>query len=238
MTQHAHDDMQQLALDLKLADFAVFETFHAGPNALVLEAVHEVSTDPNPQLAWIWGGEGSGRSHLLQAAVAAAGEGGRACAWLPLTDTSEVRPAFLEGMGALDLLCIDDIDHVAGYAEWERSLFRLLEDLREQGGSLLVSASGPPVDAGFMLPDLASRLASGPTWKLQYMDDADRLAALQLRANWRGLDLPDETGHYLMRRVNRGSNALFELLDRLDGAALTAQRKLTIPFVKSVLEAD
>lgn len=230
--------MQQLPLDLKLADFAIFATFHAGPNAQVLEAVRSISTGRDPQLVWLWGSAGSGRSHLLQAAVAAAGETGRACAWLPLAETGEVLPEILEGMGTLDLLCIDDVDRVAGAERWERVLFRLIEDMREHGGSLLVSAAAPPADAGFMLPDLASRLASGPTWKLRSMDDADRLAAMQLRANWRGLDLPGDTGRYLMRRVDRGSRALFELLDRLDGAALTAQRRLTIPFVKSVLESE
>ena len=236
MSIPANQGMQQLPLDLKLADFALFTTFHAGPNEHVLNAVMQAATEPGQQVAWIWGRAGSGRSHLLQAAVAAASDAGRACAWLPLAADEGLQPAILEGMGALDLLCVDDVDQIAGDAEWERQLFTLFEELRARKGSLLVTASTTCAEAGFELPDLASRLASGPTWKLQNMDDDDRLAALQLRANWRGLDLPEETGRYLLRRVDRSSRALFELLDRLDAAALTAQRRLTVPFVKTVLE--
>jgi DnaA family protein len=238
MTASAKQGMQQLALDLTLADFALFATFHAGPNEQVLNAVMQAAAEPAQQVAWIWGAAGSGRSHLLQAAVAAASNAGRACAWLPLGSDGELQPAILEGMGALDLLCVDDVDQIAGDAEWERQLFRLFEELRARNGNLLVTAAGTCAESGFALPDLASRLASGPTWKLQRMDDDDRLAALQLRANWRGLDLPDDTGRYLLRRVDRGSRALFELLDRLDAAALEAQRRLTIPFVKLVLETN
>lgn len=228
--------MQQLALDLKLADFAVFDTFYPGSNTAVLHAVTKVATESGQQVAWIWGAEGSGRSHLLQAAVVAAAAAGSACAWLPLAAGEDLSPAVLEGMGGLDLLCVDDVDAVAGDREWEQALFSVFEDLRNNNGRLLVTAAAPTNEVPFDLRDLASRLASGPTWKLQAMNDADRLAALQLRSRWRGLDLPDETGQFLLRRVERSSAALFALLDELDQAALTAQRRLTVPFVKSVLE--
>jgi DnaA family protein len=228
--------MQQLALDLKLADFAVFDTFHPGSNTAVLQAVSNAATKPGQQVAWIWGTEGSGRSHLLQAAVAAAAATGAACAWLPLAADEDLSPGMLEGMGGLDLLCVDDVDAIAGDDEWERALFSVFEELRNNNGRLLVTAAAPMHEVPFHLRDLASRLASGPTWKLQAMSDEDRLAALQLRSHWRGLDLPAETGQFLLRRVERSSAALFALLDELDQAALTAQRRLTVPFVKSVLE--
>jgi DnaA family protein len=229
--------MQQLALDLQLADYALFDTFYAGPNAAVMHAIELAAASPGQQVHWIWGAPGSGRSHLLQAAVAAAGEAGQACAWLPLA-MDDIEPSMLEGMGGLDLLCVDDVDTVAGDAAWERALFRVFEELRNNNGRLLVTASMAMPEAGIGLRDLASRLASGPTWKLQSMSDEDQLAALQLRSRWRGLELPDEVGQFLLRRTERSSTALFTLLDKLDQAALTAQRRLTVPFVKSVLAGD
>lgn len=226
--------MQQLALDLKLADFALFDTFHAGGNEPVFAAVKQAATTSGQQVAWIWGGAGSGRSHLLQAAVAAASAADEACAWLPLDDAG-LQPGMLEGMGSLDLLCVDDVDRVAGQADWESALFRVFEDLRNNNGRLLVTASAPPADVQFSLRDLASRLASGPTWRLQPMSDGDLLVALQLRSRWRGLELPDEVGAFLLRRVERTPTAMFRLLDRLDEAALAGKRRLTVPLVREVL---
>ncbi len=60
----------------------------------------------------------------------------------------------------------------------------------------------------------------------------------KLRATWRGFSLPEETGRFLLSRVDRGAGSLFRLLDRLDRAALAAQKKLTVPFVRSVLDAE
>ena len=229
------EPMRQLALDLQLADYARFESFHAGANELAVAALHDTASLAEPRVIWIWGASGSGRSHLLQACVAVAAANDFACAWLPLAADAGLAPEMLEGMGTLDLICIDDVDAVAGNDAWERALFRLFEELRERGGRLVASASAPPAAAGFRLPDLASRLASGPTFRLGPLDDADQLEALKRRAHWRGLDLPDDTGRYLLRRVERSNAALFEMLDELDAAALSAQRRLTIPFVKQVL---
>ena len=68
-------------------------------------------------------------------------------------------------------------------------------------------------------------------------DDASRLQALQIRARFRGFDLPEDTGRYLLKRTPRGPASLFSVLDTLDRAALVAQKRLTIPFVRSVLDA-
>jgi DnaA family protein len=228
--------MRQLALDVKLADYARFESYFAGPNRVAVQALEQMAGNSAELVIWLWGAAGAGRSHLLQAAIAAAAESDRACAWLPLAHHDELASGMLEGMGSLDLVCIDDIDAIAGLPDWEQQLFRLFEELREQNASLVVSASAAPASVGFELKDLQSRLASGPVWKLLSLSDTEQIQALQLRARWRGFELPDETGRYLLRRVERSSEALFAVLDELDSAALREQRRLTIPFVKEVLQ--
>ena len=228
--------MQQLPLQLRLADHAVFATFLTAGNEL---AVHELQAAaaraPGPML-WLWGPAESGRTHLLQACVAEAGERGGRPAYLPLDRSSGLPAAALDGLGELDVVGLDDIDAIAGDAGFERALFQLFEQLRQSGGRLVVSAASPPGDVPFGLPDLASRLASGGVYRLQPLDDAGRLAALQARARFRGFDLPDDTGHYLLNRLGRGPASLFRMLDTLDRAALVAQKRLTIPFVRSVLD--
>jgi DnaA family protein len=227
--------MKQLALDLKLADYARFETFFAGPNTPVVDAIRDAATARGRQVHWLWGGQGAGKSHLLQAAVAAAGDRGQICAWLPLLGEG-LAPGMLDGMGNLDLLCVDDVDSVAADSAWEHALFKVFEELRARDGRLIVTASVPMAQAGFRLRDLASRLASGPTWKLQPLTDEQKLAALQLRSRWRGLELSDDVGDYLLRRTERSNSALFSLLDQLDQAALVAKKGLTLPLVRSVID--
>ncbi|MDE2089589.1 MAG: hypothetical protein KGJ12_06170, partial [Gammaproteobacteria bacterium] len=94
----------------------------------------------------------------------------------------------------------------------------------------------PPAELGLRLPDLVSRLGGGPVYALRALDDEAKLAALRLRAMGRGFELPEEVGRYLLRRCPRELGALFNLLDRLDRASLAAQRRLTIPFIKTVLD--
>ena len=147
-------------------------------------------------------------------------------------------PEILEGLASRGLVCIDDIDHVAGQDEWEVALFNLFNDLQESGGQLIVSACSAPRESGIVLADLASRMSRLPVFQIRALDEQQRVAALQLRARHRGLELPDDTAGYMLKRSRRDMASLYGLLDRLDLEALRAQRRLTIPFVRDVLQQD
>ncbi len=134
-------------------------------------------------------------------------------------------------------LCLDDIDQVAGRADWERGIFGLLREMEDAGGRLIAAAQAPPALANWALADLGSRCAAGAVFQLRVLDENEQQAALQLRARLRGLQLPAATCHWLQRRFPRDMRSLYELLDTLDEAALAAQRRLTIPFIREVLRS-
>lgn len=227
--------MSQLALPLKLDDHAVFESFHAGGNEPVVAYLSDTVEQVQRPGGWIWGASSSGRSHLLQAVCAKAGDRAQ---YVPVADIAAAGPDILEGLDRREFVCLDDVDQVAGTESWEFGLFGLWNAMSDSGGVLICAASAPPRDCGFRLPDLESRFARLAVFQLHSLDDDERIAALQLRAKHRGLELPEDTATYLISRSRRDMTSLYALLDRLDSEALKAQRRLTIPFVRDVLSAD
>lgn len=227
----------QLALGIRLPDTARYDNFHAGPNAEVLRALQTLGDSGDAALLYLSGGAGSGKSHLLQAFSREMTERGRQAVYLPLGELAALGPAILEGLESADAVVLDDLDGVAGDTMWEEALFHLFNRLRDAGRVLLVAAADRPDAIGLRLPDLVSRLTWGLVYALSPLDDAGRLSVLQLRAEQRGLELNTEVGQFLLRRCERDLTALCQLVDRLDEASLAAQRRLTIPFVKTVIDA-
>lgn len=227
--------MEQIPLDIRTAAHAVFASFYAGRNALAVATVERVAAGEGAPILWLHGPAQVGKSHLLQAAVAAAHAHGAATAFLPLAELRALSSALLEGMGGWDLVALDDLDAVTGDAGWERALFRLYEELVPRGGRLLLAASLPPAQIGIALADLRSRFSGAAVFALEPLSETECLEALRQRAAWRGLTLPEETARYLLSRVERDPASLFGWLDRLDQASLVAQKRLTVPFVRSVL---
>ena len=224
--------MAQLPLALTLEDHASFATFVAGENGAAVEHVRAVATG-RPGTLWLWGAARSGRSHLLQAACRAATEAGKRAMYVSLPASS---PAILADLEHVDLLAIDDADSVAGDLAWERPLFTILNAFLASPGGLLLSAAAPAARCGFGLPDLASRGAGAVTYRLAPLSDEDRAAALKRHAAARGLELEDAAAEFLLKRVARDMRVLTDWLARLDRASLSAQRRLTIPFIREHLK--
>lgn len=230
----------QLVLNLRLRDASSFENYLVANNREVFErlqhAVHHLDSASLSPASWLylWGEPGTGKTHLLEAACRAVQDQGRAPLYVPLAEKTQLSPALLEDAEQVPFVCVDDVDAIAGDGEWEAALFALYERLRAQGGMLVLAARHSPAAIGLSLADLATRLAAGLVYQLQPLTDEDKVAALRLRAQRRGLEMTQEVASYLLTRFPRDTHSLFALLDRLDTATLAAQRRLTIPFLRSL----
>jgi DnaA-homolog protein len=221
--------MKQLALGVRLRADAVFESFAAGQNFEILAALRSANLTP----LWLWGAHGSGKTHLLQAVCA---DAGMSAAYFPLTRPLALPPDALTGFEHSQVLCIDDVDAVAGDQAWEQALFTLFNEAAELRTRVIFAAEVAPRQAAWFLDDWRSRAASCVVYQLRELDDAGRIEALRLRAAQRGLQLPDETSEYLLKRMPRDLPSLFQILDALDEASLVEKRRLTIPFIRDELE--
>lgn len=225
----------QLPLGLTLRESARFGSYFPGVNREAVAGLRLVAEGTGEPYICLVAPAGLGKSHLLQAACHRAAERQRTASYLPIKELVELTPDLLAGQERQDLVCIDDVQALAGLAAWERGLFDLFNRVRERAGRLVVAANSRPDRTGFTLPDLASRLGWGVTYVLRPLPDEDVSRALVYRAAARGLLLPEETAAYLLKRIPRDLPSVFDLLDRLDEASMIEQRRLTIPFVKSVL---
>ena len=226
--------MQQLPLGVRLPDRAVFASFLPARNGQAVEHLHLTAQARIAGTTWLCGPNGAGKTHLLQAVCAQANTT-MSAAYVPLRDLGRLGTGVLEGLRQLECLCLDDVDEVVGQIEWERALFGVLREIDESGGRLVTAAQAPPALLRWALPDLGSRFSASAIFQLRVLDETEQQTALQLRARLRGFELPDETSRWLQRRYPRDMRKLYELLDTLDEAALVAQRRLTVPFIRQVL---
>ncbi len=226
----------QLPLSLRAPPDQRLDAFLGPPE--VREAVRAAATGASPDWLYLEGAPGSGKTHLLLAACAEAADAGRRAAYLPLPAFAGALASVLPAQEGADLVCIDGLEAIAGHAADEEALFHFHNRARAAGGVVAYAARARPFELGLGLPDLATRLGQCTRVALPVLDDDGRRDVLRARAARRGLELDDAVLDYLLRRVDRDLASLTTLLDRLDRASLAAQRRVTIPFLRSQLAAD
>ena len=221
----------QLALRFPLRPRSRLEDFETGNNAELVARLSRLGQGAGFRGCFLHGAPGSGRTHLLQAACQQATG---SAIYLPLRETS-VTPDLLEGLEVLSLVALDDVDTWLGDDGREAALLALYQGLHGAGAVLLASARRPPAELSFRYRDLASRLAGLPTYAVRELDDAGKARVLSAVAHQRGLVLAPAVLDFWLARSGRALTTLLEELDRLDEAALAAQRRVTVPLLKEVL---
>ncbi len=224
---------QQLELDVSREDPCVFDNFYNGSNADVVSALRSVIRQNSGAPFWLWGAPATGKTHLLLATVRAATDEGLSSAYLPAH--AGFKPDALDALRKIELLCIDDAERLAGTPPIEEAMGKLCREIERRGARLVLGASSTPAGAGFGRDDMRTRLASGQIWKLLPLTDEERLEAVKLRVRSRGINLPEATARFLMRRVRRNPSDVFILVDRLAALAASRSKQLTVPFVRLAL---
>jgi len=225
---------QQLVLPLALADKASFTNFYVGENHELIKALQACVNSNKDRIIYFYGGTGSGKSHLLFAAIKIAAENGLKTQYLSLDD-SRVSPELLSEVGGDAFVCIDNIMCWSGDEAKERSLFALFERVKQATGRLLISSDQPADRGKYLLPDLVSRLSSGLIYPLHDLNEEQRFEAIKLRAVQRSMSISDETVNYLLSHSARDTKLVFSLLDKIDRASLIEKRRITIPFLKTLI---
>jgi len=226
---------QQLPLHVSFREDAVFEDFLPGENAVAIGTLRHALAKLNDHLVFLWGGQGVGVSHILQAAIHDLQTQGLDAVYLPLGECMGFGPDALEGLDQLDAIAIDDIDIIASHSEWQEALFHFYNRMRDSGKLILVGGQCSPLHLSLTLADLKSRLSSGLTLQLVSMSDEDRVDWLVWKGRRRGLVIEKDVAEFLIHRHNQNMKELVATFDHLDSASLAEKRRLTIPFLKQVL---
>lgn len=229
------DGYHQLHLPIEFIREPTLAEYLPGPNAEAVAAISAMSSGAGEPFVFLFGGPGTGKTHLLQATCLAARAHGRQAHFVPLATTG-LMPSLLEHLERLDLVAIDDIQHVVNEREWERALFGLFNRIRERRGCLLLAANVAPDALPIGLPDLTSRLLWGPRYCLQPLPDSDCERLLIESAKRRGILLSTELVRYVMNRYPRDPGSLMELIARVDSLSLREQRQPTIPLVRRAMQ--
>ena len=217
--------MRQLILDIRPDAPPRFANFLPGQNAEAVVALARLAASEGGEaLIYLWGEPGSGKSHLLQACVAAAREHGQPACYV---ESGAALPETLAG-----LLAVDAVDLLP--AEAQVRLFDLINRAREGEGRIVVAGGCAPAQLP-LRPDLTTRLAWGLVFGLGRLDEAARASALRTRAAARGMHLPDEVAAYLLTHCRRDLPGLLATVDALDEYSLSRKRPVTLPLLREML---
>ncbi|WP_372361086.1 DnaA regulatory inactivator Hda [Xanthomonas sp. NCPPB 1325] len=225
----------QLPLALRAPSDQRFDSYIAAPDGL-LSQLQALAAGQVSDWLYLAGPAGTGKTHLALAVCAAAEQAGRATAYLPLHAAAGRLRDALEALEGRSLVALDGVDSIAGQRDDEVALFDFHNRARAAGISLLYTARQMPDGLALVLPDLRSRLSQCIRIGLPVLDDAARAAVLRDRAQRRGLALDEAAIDWLLTHSERELAGLVALLDRLDRESLAAKRRITVPFLRRVLE--
>ena len=225
----------QLPLALRYPPDQRLENFIAAPPGAIAQ-LRVLAGAAGADWLYLVGAAGTGKTHLALALCAAAEQAGRRSAYLPLAAASGRLGDALDALEGNDVVALDGLEAIAGDRDDEIALFDFHNRARSAGLNVLYTAREAPETLALVLPDLRSRLSQNARLVLAPLDDAARADLLRDRAQRRGLVLEDAAIDWMLSRTDRNLARLVALLDRLDRESLAAQRRITVPFLRQVME--
>jgi len=253
--------MFQLPLKISLDSSATLKSFFVGSNTELVEKLRGYSEDrtyfveakdideadinlvdsnynssDTPNMLFVWGNHSSGKTHLAQAICQAFDlSTNKTCVYLPLNN-EEISHHILDGLADIDLVCVDSLESVRGNYEWQVALFNLYNELKDSDKKLVIFSRETPLQMQLELADLTSRLSSMSIYKINKIDDDHLVEFIQTIGKNIGVEINVEVATFILNRSDRSIINLKRIITKLDEQSLALHRKVTIPFVKKILD--
>ncbi|MDQ7089277.1 MAG: DnaA regulatory inactivator Hda [Methylococcales bacterium] len=213
-----------------------FNTYFPASNQTIVTQLQDLILGTGERQIFLYGDAALGKSHLLQACCQLGHTEGMNPFYYPFEKKRLPPLSMLEGLEEVKLICFDDVNEIVGNLDWEQALLNFLNQHLENNNRLILTAREHPEASKTKLVDLKNSLNAGLALKLNPLEQDEIIAALIHKASHMGIIVSHKVGHFLVTHYASDMPSMWVLLEQLDKATLSAQRKLTIPFLKQILE--
>ena len=185
---------------------------------------------------FLYGIAGTGKTFLLQSLCNHYTDCEKTSLYIPLNEVKEYGSSFLDSFEELDLICIDQIDSIAGDDVWEVAIFNLINNCLTSKCRLIFCSRLNPSSINFNLKDLFSRIKRIDHIELLPVSENNLRDAIRFITDLRSLEIGDTEIDYLMTHSTRSITNIIEIIDELDLLSLKLKRRITIPLIKEFIQ--
>ena len=187
---------------------------------------------------FLYGLKKTGKTYLLQSLCNHYFSEGKTSLLIPLKEAKDLGSQITESLENLDLICIDDVDLIVGDNLWEVSIFNLINNCLLTNCRLVFCSSLNPSSINFDLKDLTSRIKKINHIEIFPVKATNLSKAIKFIANSRSINLDKREIDYLITYSERSIANLINIIEKLDDLSMELKRKITIPLIKEVIQAE
>lgn len=207
--------MRQLQLDIEPQLDARISDFSGPSWGHVIDAVRQLHAGLVNRV-YIYGGAGTGKSHLLSAICDSYLEIGKTAIQVSLLELLDAPIEAITSLEKFHLVALDDIEAISGVPHWQKAIFHLINNNDEAGSQLVFSSRVAPIELKLELPDLQSRLTQAVTVKVPSGSlFADRLSLVNSVLDRKGVHIDQQIIDYLLAHGPHQTSVLLQLIDQL-----------------------
>jgi chromosomal replication initiator protein DnaA len=226
-----------------------FENFVVGQgNKFAYAAATAVAEAPdkayNP--LFIYGKSGLGKTHLLNAIanrILTDDPNGGVALISAEKFTEDLERAvkkdelheFRDGLRRRKALIIDDFQFLAGKEAAQGELLYLFEEVRRNGGQIVVASDRLPKEIPDLSESLAAKIQGGLIADIQAPDEPTRIAILKKKAKGKGKDIPENVIEFLAQKIPTNVRDMEAALNRLIAFATVMKVAIDLRLANEVL---